>query len=676
MTKSQALYQYALLLKNKGLYDDAAENLLQAVSLHPAHREAHYQLGLIHQAHGDLPRATVAYRQALELNPGSPEVVTALTSALYDLAAEQGRKGLIGESETLMREVTALSPGYRQAYWSLGKIGLARGDHEGAWEAYGRAIELDPSDLCTWHQVVHAVTEGLPVQGKLPLLEGHLLAAMGDDRRDLDEPASIGLFFLKRDGWFADLLGRDADVTVLERLYLSGELAPLLNSKLLMRIMEVSLLYDPVMEKLLANVRKMLMRRALQPEGITRLNGECLPFLCSLAMLCFNNEYLFPETAEETDAYGELCRSIESRPLEQVLPVQLALIGAYLPLHALSAARAMTEQFDAGDGSPLSRLLTLQVGSVFREQAYRGKIKALTPIVGEVSGAVRAMYEENPFPRWRGVNLPVPAAAAEVLHALFPHITISADLDLEHPSILVAGCGTGLHPINTASLFKGARVTAIDLSLASLAFAMRKADDLGIRQIDFFQADILQLGDLKAQFDIIECGGVLHHLKDPVKGWRILLGLLRPGGVMGIALYSRLARRNINGARAHIAQQGFQPTTADMRRCRQALLENPQLGQVVASKDFYSLSGCRDLLLHVQEHQFGLEELAPILDDLGLEFLGFQVPDQVKAQYGACFPEDTTLTSLRHWGEFEENNPDTFFGMYQFWVRKRDLQAR
>ena len=42
------------------------------------------------------------------------------------------------------------------------------------------------------------------------------------------------------------------------------------------------------------------------------------------------------------------------------------------------------------------------------------------------------------------------------------------------PSILVAGCGTGQHSIGTASRFSSCHVTAVDLSLASLAYAQRK----------------------------------------------------------------------------------------------------------------------------------------------------------------------------------------------------------
>ena len=75
--------------------------------------------------------------------------------------------------------------------------------------------------------------------------------------------------------------------------------------------------------------------------------------------------------------------------------------------------------------------------------------------------------------------------------------------------------------------------------------------------IDYAQADILQLGAIGRTFDLIQSAGVLHHLADPWAGWRVLLSLLRPGGVMRIGLYSETARRGVVAARAFIAQRGL-----------------------------------------------------------------------------------------------------------------------
>jgi ubiquinone/menaquinone biosynthesis C-methylase UbiE len=95
----------------------------------------------------------------------------------------------------------------------------------------------------------------------------------------------------------------------------------------------------------------------------------------------------------------------------------------------------------------------------------------------------------------------------------------------ENPEILVAGCGTGQNALNTALRFSNARVLAVDLSLSSLSYAMRKTKELKLSNIEYAQADIMELGSFERRFDLIECSGVLHHLGDPLAGWRMLVDL-------------------------------------------------------------------------------------------------------------------------------------------------------
>src|SRR5207244_436635 len=102
--------------------------------------------------------------------------------------------------------------------------------------------------------------------------------------------------------------------------------------------------------------------------------------------------------------------------------------------------------------------------------------------------------------------------------------------------ILVAGGGTGQQPIDVSRRYKNTKVLAVDLSLTSLSYAERQTRALGLENIHYAQADIVQLGSIGRTFDLIESVGVLHHLADPLAGWKILLSLLRPGGFMMVGL--------------------------------------------------------------------------------------------------------------------------------------------
>tara|TARA_B100000787_G_scaffold93930_1_gene69343 strand:+ start:154 stop:381 length:228 start_codon:yes stop_codon:yes gene_type:complete len=67
----------------------------------------------------------------------------------------------------------------------------------------------------------------------------------------------------------------------------------------------------------------------------------------------------------------------------------------------------------------------------------------------------------------------------------------------------------------------------------------------GFKNIEYMQADILDLGNLDKKFDIVESSGVLHHMDDPMAGWKVLTDCLKPAGLMNLGLYSELARPHI-----------------------------------------------------------------------------------------------------------------------------------
>jgi SAM-dependent methyltransferase len=248
-----------------------------------------------------------------------------------------------------------------------------------------------------------------------------------------------------------------------------------------------------------------------------------------------------------------------------------------------------------------------------------------------------------------------------------------ADVD-----ILIAGCGTGQDTVELAQRLPRARLLAVDLSLTSLAYAKRMAREAGCANIDFAQADILKLAAVERQFDVIVAGGVLHHLADPLTGWQVLLSRLRPGGLMRFGLYSALARRDVAAARAFVAERGYGRTAADIRRCRQdlmALADDAVIKNVVRSRDFFTLSGCRDLLFHVQEHHFTLPKVKQLLAQTGLKVVGVDIRSDVRQNYRKRFPGDPSMTDLDLWHAFESENPDTFVGMYQFWAQRDGAMA-
>src|SRR6202023_1719735 len=206
-----------------------------------------------------------------------------------------------------------------------------------------------------------------------------------------------------------------------------------------------------------------------------------------------------------------------------------------------------------------------------------------------------------------------------------------------------------------ARRFPKAHILAIDISRTSLAYARRKSRELGLTNIEYGQADILKLASLGRRFDVIETVGVLHHLADPAAGWRVLLSLLRPHGLMLVGLYSATARQSLAAARTFIAERGYR--AADIRACRQELIQRFGMSPF---RDFSSTSGCRDLLFNVMEHQFTMPQIEEFLDENRLTFLGFeQLPPDVLRQFQQQFPDAGALRDLGSWHTFEQMHPLT-----------------
>ena len=240
---------------------------------------------------------------------------------------------------------------------------------------------------------------------------------------------------------------------------------------------------------------------------------------------------------------------------------------------------------------------------------------------------IRDRYEESPYPRWVNLGLRLePAPISKVVEELQLKLHFEKINETKNPDIFIAGCGTGEHSITTAARFKSSKVLAIDLSLSSLAYAKRKTKELDIENIEYMQADILDLEKLNKQFDIIESAGVLHHMDNPMKGWKVLTDCLKPGGLIRIGLYSELARHNIVKIREEISQIGIGSSDAELRSFRDMMIESNKeyYNQIINSSDFYSLSNLKDLLFHVHEYRFTIPLIKDHLNKLRLKFCGFE----------------------------------------------------
>ncbi|SEE78750.1 2-polyprenyl-3-methyl-5-hydroxy-6-metoxy-1,4-benzoquinol methylase [Rhizobiales bacterium GAS188] len=666
---AEAHMNLGIILKGEGKLDEALSRYRQALAARPDYAEAHSNHGVVLAVLGRLDEAVACYLRALTLKPQASDTHNNLGVALK----QQGR---LDEAVAHFGEALALKPDYAEAHVNLASALLAKADPFEALRHVLAALALNET----------VETKALFVK----CVSNMRLASASDEIRQLivralvepwERPrllSTIGASLVKLDPVIADCLKRSCEAwpARLGASEVFGEqgLAALSSDALLLALLAAAPICDIELERLLTAARFALLEIAVDATACAAADSGTLDFASALAQQCWVNEYVFDATDDELRLGQLLCQAI-GEDLEHgyaVPPLAVAVAASYAPLHKLAGAAVLLER---AVPACLETLLTQQLREPMEERSYAQAMPRLTGVEDDVSLLVQQQYEENPYPRWvRAAPAPRVVRVTDFMRQSYPLRPLGAFAKPGALDILVAGCGTGQHSIESARRFAGTRLLAVDLSLASLSYAQRKTREFGLTNIDYAQADILKLGGIGRSFDIIESSGVLHHLADPMAGWRVLVSLLRPGGLMRLGFYSEIARGSIVAARGFIADRGYGRSAHDIRRCRQELIAStdPVLFELRRMRDFYTTSDCRDLLFHVQEHRLTLPMIKAALTELGLDFLGFEIDEASLARFRARFPEKEALGDLDLWHVFETENPDTFAAMYQFWTQKSE----
>lgn len=395
--------------------------------------------------------------------------------------------------------------------------------------------------------------------------------------------------------------------------------------------------------------------------------------ICTLIHQCLNNEYVWlVSDAEKKTLSEKLASARNAGPISWTDAAQLAMYSRL-------------NEFLPGDGSSpgaigrienlpdcLRRFIETYLAEYSEEASLKQSIESFGAINRTASKIIAENYEQYPYPRWISMEIPEPGKRHRRLREFFDENELAF---LQKPfHVLVAGCGTGNKAIEYAlSYGDHVQVLAVDLSRASLAYAARMARKYKADNIRFLQIDLLDLPKLNRQFDIVECTGVLHHMRDPLDGGKALVECVRDGGIVHISLYSELARREIVRLRRDHEDRISSITSDDVRKHRIRLMqEDPDLidNRLSLRWDFFDLNRCKDLLFHPLEHRFTVPQIGRFLDALGLEFRGLENPDLILTQYWTSYPSPKDRHNLSRWHEFEINNPDAFANLYEIWSRK------
>lgn len=686
-----ALNLLALVEMEGGRHRAAVDLLRRAVSVRGEVPQFHCHLGNALQAGGDFSEAAIAYREALALQPRYPEALTGLGFVL-------ARLGRSDEALECLNEALRASPEDFFALHNLGDVLADKGDLDAAAHAYRKAIAAEPGAAELRIKLAALLREqGRPAQAAEQLwaaielgdddlrahrLLGSLLRLSAPSAYDPDLEQRLLAFYETAAVDHGDVA---EFATALLKLKYADD--PRLHSDSGHGFVFDTLLVDPLacavltrsvnadedLERLLTDARRALLL------GGVEIDATVMAAMSVLAEQCFNNEYVFAVSEQESARLDALGAALASRghpgsPPPSDVQRSVLLLGMYGPLSALATAAELADIALEDWHQALQPVVRRSLLEPLEERALEAEIEVLGSVEDPVSRAVRDQYEANPYPRWLEPAYRNPASVYRIVQGMFPGFTPPAVLN-GPVRVLVVGCGTGRHAISIALRYADAEVLATDLSRRSLAFALRMARQLGVDNVRFVENDLLNVSAIDGRFHIVECVGVLHHMRSIAQGLRMLLDKLHEDGLLKLGLYSERARAPVVAARERIAELGLRAVPDDLRRFRQLALSAPAhdpLRRILAFGDFYTLSNCRDLLFHVHEQNMTLSDVRDLLAGAQLDFIGFESADAtLNEAYRRRYPEDPSMRDLSRWQALEEALPEALPALYQFWCARR-----
>jgi 2-polyprenyl-3-methyl-5-hydroxy-6-metoxy-1,4-benzoquinol methylase len=150
---------------------------------------------------------------------------------------------------------------------------------------------------------------------------------------------------------------------------------------------------------------------------------------------------------------------------------------------------------------------------------------------------VRQFYERAPFPGYP------PRDSLHALRLRAERSVFARQLDRAIPGnalVVEVGCGTGqmcLYLARSDRVIVGADLTRASLRLGAYAAARFKLD-----RVQFVETDLRHPGLKSGAFDVVFSSGVVHHTADPRASFARVAALAKPGGIVVIGVYNRLAR--------------------------------------------------------------------------------------------------------------------------------------
>ena len=633
--------------------------LLKKISeLQKNYSESLFLLSLLGSINYELKK----YEKAINNFESIIKIDSDFSDAYYNLGIIFKNISQIDKSIDNFEKCIKINPKKFEAYNNLGNIYRDKQQIETAFNLYIESLEINPNYLIALQNLGVCLQDYEFIKYSI-ITEKHIINLLKKNKilRPVDIVNNL-IKFIYLNKEYELIISNTIKLEI--GVSLDKLIDEFLKIKILMQLIEITPITNLKIEEKIKDLRSKIL---LKIDSINNLENA-FKLVKLIASQCYINEYIYQIKAEENlvliELEKELKNKFEINDINKTI-LKVALLASYKPLVEFDLPGKILNIPEIKD------LVDQQINNPQIEFNIQKNIKS-KEIKNSVSKKVKIQYEKNPYPRWEKIAL---KNAPEIPVKHFNNLNLNFNRELinywDNINVLVAGCGTGQHALATASKYKRSFITAIDLSINSLSYAKRKADELEIKNIEFVQMDILDLKSINKKFNIIESIGVLHHMDNPFEGWRILNDSLENGGMIMIGLYSNIAREHIVKIRDDIKIKSFNFDKKNIIKFREKIISSNNLDYklIKQSPDFYSFSNLIDLLFHVQESRFTIPEINKYINNLSLKFCGFENRQLINL-FSKTYRNHKDLYNLDLWNKFELDNPRIFAGMYQFWCQK------
>ncbi|WP_342278683.1 class I SAM-dependent methyltransferase [Candidatus Tisiphia endosymbiont of Myopa tessellatipennis] len=200
--------------------------------------------------------------------------------------------------------------------------------------------------------------------------------------------------------------------------------------------------------------------------------------------------------------------------------------------------------------------------------------------------------------------------------------------------VLIAGGGTGDSAIYMAEQLKdkNAEVVYLDFSKPSMEIAQKRAEKRGLTNIKWVYDSILNIPKLNlGKFDYINCIGVLHHLKSPPDGLKILKDSLSDQGAINIMVYAKYGRTGLYQVQdiMKMVNQGVSNRVEEIMNTKSVMAGFPATNWYIRGQELlgdhvvFGDVGLYDMFLHKQDRAYSIPELYEFIHNAALNFVEF-----------------------------------------------------